>query len=198
MKSLRLFVGRSMLTYIPIFPILGLLSVLAAFYVNDMGNSFLCLLGEVFCIMQILYIMRLIFNTNIKSAAGYRFFHSLPNSAAMFRNAVITANVFLIAYSVVFTLVESLLFREFAAMFAAFALFILGWINLFGNISNLMASVIPIFVIGFAYGFLDGFFEDEGKPAEVYLAVFAAAAVFCVFGVLYSVLRAKKRWERNK
>lgn len=201
-KSYMLFAGKSTMLTMGIFTVIAFVFMTAARIVCVCGGSlqvwdFLRFLGEIIWISSIFVVMCALFNANLKTAPGYKLFHSLPNAPSKFRLAVLTADALLLIGTAIFIAAEILLFGNTSQMFVGLALFMLGWINLFGNIS-VWFRTIPFFVMGFVSGFLNGIMDGAEFPDEVRLVLFAICAVFCVVGILYSLINSKRLWKREK
>lgn len=204
-KSYLLFLGKSasigtVITFAIAFVILFAAKIIAMFNINFKVWDFFHFFGEVMWITVILYTLRGLFNANLKTAPGYRFFHALPNASSHFRNALIITNISLIIGTAIFTGIDFLLFEDTSPMLLiALAWFSLGWMNLFGNTGIFWPYLIPVFISGFSGGFLNGMLEDDEKVHNtVQLAILAVCAVFCAVGIAYNLINSKRLWKKEK
>lgn len=201
-KSYILFAGKSVILMIEILLAAAFACIAAARIVSACSGDveiwdFLRFIGEVIWISCIFVVMCALFNANMKTAPGFKLFHSFPNAPSKFRLALLTADISLLIGTTIFTTAELLLFGDTSQMFVGLALFTLGWTNLFGNI-GVWFRTIPFFVVGFMEGFLNGITDGEKFSYEIKLVMFAVCAVFCAVGILYSLINSKRIWEREK
>lgn len=201
-KSYRLFTGKSVILMIEILLAAAFACIAAARIVIACSGDievwdFLRFIGEVMWISCIFVVMCWLFNANLRSSPGYRFFHSLPNASSDFKRALLTADIYLLIGTAIFAAAELLLFGNTSQMFVGLTLFMLGWINLFGNM-GMWFRTIPFYVVGFMEGFLNGITDGEELPDEIKLVMFAVCAVFCAVGILYSLINSHKLWNKEK
>lgn len=204
-KSYLMFMGKSMSSNVVILMSGAFVVIVAAKLVSVYGGNpeawdFMRFLGEVMWITDIMYVLRGLFNANLRSAPGYRFFHALPDSARHYKYAIIMADTSLIVGTAIFAGTDFLLFEDTSPMlFAALALFSLGWMNLFGNMGVFWIYLIPIFVIGFSNGFLNGISDDEElTDTRLQFAVLIVCSVFCAVGIAYTSINSRKLWNKEK
>lgn len=202
-RSYLMFTGKSMSPNVVVFMMLALAMIIAAKIVSVCGGNpeawdFMHFLGEIMWVTSIMYILRGVFNANLKSAPGYRFFHSLPDSAAHFKRAIITANIILIVGTAIFACLDFLLFGNIIIMLVGLALFVLGWMNLFGAAKNFFIYAIPFFAVGFSAGFMNAMANDEDFPDEIKFVIFVVCVLVCVVGIAYSIINSKRLWEKEK
>lgn len=142
-----------------------------------------------------------VFGANFPSAAGYKYYHSLPLSGELFRKALFFSDIIAIVSMALYSAVGALFFgMEFALFAMGVGAFCVGLMNFFGHSRSPFTKMIPFVVAGgFGGGFFVGLSEkDEFSFSPLLIAMLVTAAVaVCVSGIAFAVLRAKKAWERE-
>lgn len=140
-----------------------------------------------------------VFNTNSPETIGYKYYHSLPNSAEHFRNSVIFTNVLAVVILAAFMAVVALFFNAETAMCAAaITLFTTGIMNFMGYTKLLWLKLIPL---GLAGGFAGGFGMGFSAASEItiepsfYVVMLGVSAAVFAAGVVFAVVKAKSAWE---
>ncbi len=211
-RSFRIMVGTVKAYVIMSAVIVGAAAVLGA--VNklidlDWLNAFL---SEAFPTISVIMLATCsivvvlgVFNTNNPEGGGYKYYHSLPNSAVHFQNAVFFANVLTAVMTAAYMAVAAVFFGAETALFAAgVSLFSVGLMNFLGYTKSPLSKMIPLCIAGgmagaFASGFAAGF--ADGAEIEVSLRVFAVIGAmilaFYLAGAVYAVLKARTAWRRE-
>lgn len=158
-----------------------------------------------------------IFNCNNQMFWGYKYFHSISDSAAKFRRAIMVGNVIALVTTALNWAVVSI-FSQLAVssgvesfynsmnIFAPWlALIMIAVVNFTGFLKSALARLLFILPACAAGGFIGGFsagYEDadpaeysvNGTVAAVALAVGAAVAAG---GIVFSALNAEKQWNKE-
>lgn len=142
-----------------------------------------------------------IYNTNVPSQpVGYKYFHSLENSAERFRSAVIFGNILSLAALVCLSLAALVLFGAgdiAAEVFLAF--FAAGAMNFLGYTRTIWSRIILMIMLGFAAGMFMGL-RGEDAPTDMlpFITVIGivSAAVY-LGGLIFSIAKAKTAWEKE-
>lgn len=146
----------------------------------------------------------MVFNYNRAVTPGYKYFHSLPDSAKRFRRAVLVCSIYPLGAALVWAAVLWL-WSPMVSLFVLFmGLTLKGAQNIFGHARNIILMFLPMMAIVFSMGFVVGFTspEDENfiymemQPKFVLPLAIIGTAVF-VIGTVYSVLVAEKKWNRE-
>ena len=161
-------------------------------------------------------LLQQIFNCNNPIIPGYKYFHSISDSAAKFRRGIMVGNIIAILITALNWIIVSI-FSQFvpsggAEMFYSsmntfapcLSLAMIAIVNFTGFFRSTLARllfILPACVMG---GFVGGFsagYEDEaaaefstGAITAVALAVCAAAAAG---GIVFSALNAEKQWNKE-
>lgn len=150
-----------------------------------------------------------VFNINCSESTGYKYYHSLPNSAECFRDSLILVNLWTVLMTAVYAALAMAFFGVRFAMFAAGAtLLAMGVLNFLGHLQSLWGKTIPLVIAGAMIGgFTSGFADElaDGADAAVYTVfsfetlaiVIAVAFAVYIAGALFTVLKAKSAWERE-
>lgn len=162
-------------------------------------------------------LLQSIFNCNNQMVPGYKYFHSISDSAAKFRRAIMVGNVIALVITALNWIVVSI-FSQFAIrsgagtfysginLFAPWiALAMIAIVNFTGFLKNTLARLLFVLPACAASGFIGGFSAgyEDADPAEysvnntvaaVALAVCAAAAAG---GIVFSALNAEKQWNKE-
>lgn len=143
------------------------------------------------------------FNLNRAVNPGYKYFHSLPDSAGRFRRALTASSV--ISLALVLIWAGALwLWSPTISMFIVFmGLSLKGTQNIFGHAKSGLGMFLPMLVVISAMGFLMGFTSTDAdsliymKPEGIFYAAPAAGAAIFVVGTVYSAAVAEKKWRRE-
>lgn len=143
------------------------------------------------------------FNYNRAANPGYKYFHSLPDSAGRFRRALLTSSI--VSMAVVLIWAGAMwLWNPTVSMFVVFmGLSLKGTQNIFGHARSVMGMFLPILAVIFAMGFLMGFTAPDAdsliymEPGGIFYAAPAAGAAVFVIGTVYSNVVAEKKWQRE-
>lgn len=205
-KSYKIFMGKKV--FAELFGFCGaVLAVLLAVYAikgcvkDETVYTFLENIAPTFCAFVLPGICAgatiAIFNANNrKNQTGTKFFHSLPNSAKHFKNAVIFQNIVTLVILSVFIGFFALMNGvEFALWMAAFGFLTIGMTNLFGYIQSAVSTIVMLLGIGFFGGFFMGF--DEKHETKICLFVAAFGAAVFIGGFIYAAARAKSVWNKE-
>ncbi|MCM1165975.1 MAG: hypothetical protein NC299_07660 [Lachnospiraceae bacterium] len=141
-----------------------------------------------------------VFSANMRTAHGYRFFHSLADGAARFRQALLFANVAAFVYGAVYTTLGLLLYRVGAIVAIAAAIFVTqGLMNLTGHMKSPWVRIGVMAAVGFGFGFYSGANGDEGLsfPPDISAIILAASLGFLLISAAVVMTRAEKLWGRE-
>lgn len=144
----------------------------------------------------------MVFSYNRAATPGYKYFHSLPDSARSFRRALLMGSIYTLPIMLVWA-GAMWLWSPAVSMFMLFMdLTLKGAQNIFGHARNTLMMFLPVMVIIFSMGFLMGFTsgeDDSFLSADMRTALplaLAGAAVFVV-GTVYSAVIAESKWKRE-
>ena len=212
-RSYRVFVGKTMLREYGIF-VGALLAVTAAAgivrknvsvewlsgFIDGAVPFFASIAAPVCSAVSLIEI----YNANVPSQpAGYKYFHSLENSAERFRYAVIFGNILSLAALVCLSSAVLVFFgAENMTAVIFFAFFAVGAMNFLGYTRTIWSRIILMIILGFAAGMLEGLRgEDDPAGMPLFLTVIGivSAAVY-LGGLIFSITKAKTAWikERDK
>ncbi|MCM1054148.1 MAG: hypothetical protein NC394_01390 [Bacteroides sp.] len=206
-KSYRIFIvkefTKKQLLYSLVLFVITVLSGLCGSLVPDgtlknLANTLL----PVFCVCLFpicsLTSMAQIYNANLADQPwGYKYFHSLKNSAKHFKRAIIFGNLLSLAVSAPVAAALMLLFpADRIILMVAFSFFALGIMNFFGHLRSATARAVPLAVLG---GCLGGFYfgaEMYFSRLAVTIASAIAAAVY-IGGFVFTAAGAETAWNRD-
>lgn len=154
------------------------------------------------------FILNSIYSYNMPITAGYRYFHSISDSTAHFRRAIIAGNLFglgIIALAGVSSLIIDMFVIHQQILLvsgASLGLLMLGGANFMGYVRSNVVRVLMIAPLcalgGFCMGFLDSSSEGEeeilGVPPVVQIAVIAISAAVFAAGFIYTLKVCGKKW----
>ena len=211
-SSYRLFTEKKQLKKnIIVFAVL--LVVTAAFGIINKNfelgglNGFISGFVPIFvmCLLPSLSIVTLsiVYNANCPDQpGGYKYFHSIPNSARHFQKAVVFGNIF--SLCVVFGDCAILaVFFDDALYVTAIMLAGLGILNFTAYLKNVIFRILPLVIVGSIVGFfvgIAGSAEEDGETLDfteyIGIVLIVAAAVY-IAGTVYSIARAKSAWNKE-
>lgn len=207
-KSFRVMAGtikQYVIMFIVAVGVTALFGLVRKFAVNEFVTGFIDGFVPLFSIIAVTVSCMVasvgVFGANFPSAAGYKYYHSLPNSCELFRRALIFSDILAIESLVMYAAVVAAFFGlEFMLFTMSVGAFCIGLMNFFGHGRSPFTKIIPFVVAG---GLVGGFYTgvmEEGElsfsPLLIAILVSVAAAL-CVSGIAFAVLRAQKAWERE-
>lgn len=169
-------------------------------WLNGFLNNAVRLIASMAMAVFLIVVLLGVYNMNSPEATGYKYYHSLPNSAELFKDAVIFANVGAVVITAACAVLLAVFFEVGNALFAAaVSLFGVGIMNFLGHLKSLFAKMLSLVLVGCTGGFSMGF--ADGAEIEVSLWVYAviaavSAAVY-IAGTVFAAVRAKTVWERE-
>lgn len=208
-RSYRIFVGRGQIKQLTDFELVVAALLCAAGVIgNNVEVEWLSIaikevipvLFAVFFPLGCLMSIAAVFNTNMPDQPnGYKYLHSLENSARHFRDAILFGNAVCVAVCLCFsTLMVTFFDPGVMAVVACFAFFALGMMNFLGHTRSIWGSIIPYMLMGFAMGFYWSARDSSVFGSKMFLVIFGAvSAAVCVFGIVYAAVRAKSAWEKG-
>ncbi|MGN1422078.1 MAG: hypothetical protein ACI4XA_01755 [Oscillospiraceae bacterium] len=153
-------------------------------------------------------VVNTIFSFNHPITTGYKYFHSLSDSAAKFRRAVIVGNVLSLLIVVLFSVVGVALgniadLGGIQYLMPAFDICMIGLVNFMGYLKSMTARVLAVIPMCMAGGFVGGFLSDEKMSGTDFLAangtavavIYAVSAAVLVGGLIFSAALAEKKWD---
>lgn len=210
-RSFRIFVVPSSILYMVIALAVGImiffaLCIAETRYYDEETGAFIGRFLEgylpffsIFVPMLGVGMLNVVYNSNLPANAGYRFFHSLPDAAESFRQAIAAGNAVVLLIGLVCFGVVCFFNFTLALFLLSFTLLIIGMMNMFGHAKSLSARLVMVFIIGMFAGFFFSFtFEDDfsyDMLMEVIITV-VSVIIFAV-GIIYSFSVAKKKWIRE-
>lgn len=144
-----------------------------------------------------------VFNGNLPSVPGYRFFHSIADSAEHFKRAIVFSNIMSLFPIALYGAVGGLVFRHYiVVVMTVTGFFMIALTNLTSRMKSPWIRIASFMVIGFSYGFYAG--ANEGKyediaalPLDVTLIICAVVAVLYVVSLIVVTATAEKRWNKE-
>lgn len=144
-----------------------------------------------------------VFNGNLPSNPGYRFFHSVAGGAEHFKRAIVFSNIMSLFPIAMYALVGGLMFRHYIiVVMTATGVFMIGITNITSHMKSPWIRIGSFMMIGFAYGFYAGVTGDEEEgvaelPLNVTIIICAVVAVFYIISLIFVTTTAEKRWNRE-
>ena len=135
---------------------------------------------------------------------GYKYFHSISDSALHFKRAIIACNIFALCITAVFTVisfvVDTFIMGENITLVICISvgLAMPGCINLLGYVKNTLLRLLVVMPICCLGGFFFGFssVEDDSVTINpiVSAIIIAVCAALYIAGFIYSVRVSEKKW----
>ncbi|MDE7192690.1 MAG: hypothetical protein K2O14_01860 [Oscillospiraceae bacterium] len=144
----------------------------------------------------------MVFNYNRAVTPGYKYFHSLPDSARSFRRAVLMGSIYPLPITLVWAVMLWLCSPALSLLMLFMDLTLKGAQNFFGHARSVWMMFIPMMVIVTSMGFIMGFTSSDDDsflnmdPKIAMPLALAGAAVF-VLGTVYSTIVAESKWKRE-
>ena len=201
--------AQILLTFFAIFAAMSLLSAIpvqedsfAAGFFSSFIPGF-----SMFVPMGGAFLLNALYTYNLPQTQGFKYLHSIPESARKFRQAIAAANIVALAVMFIAIVINSLLFYVFeigtSPLFAAFvSLLAIGITNLLGGTKKQwlrFAAMMPLFVgAGFAFGFSAALQEKgESLPESVLWIALGVSIVVYIAGLIYTFKVSEKKWRRE-
>lgn len=134
------------------------------------------------------------------ASPGFKYFRFLANGDKHFRNCLISANLAGLFCLGLYALIGALFYEVELWNYIVFAgLFCMSWQNLTGGARSVWMKIVSFMGIGFAMGFIPGFFnDDEFERSSFVMAICAGVcAVFYIISFVIMLYNAKKLWRRE-
>ena len=224
-RSLRLFTAQytitTMLQLLAVFAVsyavIGIMGAGSSFFAESNPDSFFAGFVSSFvpgCTIMIplfgVFLLNAIYSYNMPITPGYKYLHSVADSAKHFKRAIIATNVIAIVIGVLGSLINwaltiwigDLILSPIASL--AVCLGGIGLANFTGYLKSTAARLISIMpmcaVVGFVVGFTAAAEEDGelGISDNAFLIVLAVTAVIAVAGFVFSMLVCEKKWRADK
>ena len=144
-----------------------------------------------------------VFNGNMPSLPGYKFFHSAADGAGHFRRAILFSNMLTILPTALYAAVGGVMFQHFMIVIMTItAFFMLGLINLTSHIKSPWVRIGSFCIVGFAFGFYAGVTgnEEDGVPTlplNITIIVCAVVLAFYIASVIVVTMKAEERWNKE-
>ncbi len=216
-RSFSIFTGaytikntaQILLTFFAIFGAMSLLSAIPVQEGSFAAGFFTSFIPgfSMFVPMCGAFLLNALYNYNLPQMQGFKYLHSIPDSAEKFRQAIVAANIVALVIMLIAIAINSLLFYGFeigtTPLFAAFvSLLAIGITNLLGSTKKQwlrFVAMMPLFVgAGFAFGFSAAMQEKgEALPDFVLWIAFGVALVVYIAGLINTFAVCKKKWRRE-
>lgn len=147
-----------------------------------------------FCVGMLMSVYNCNFTVN-----GGRYFRSLPNSAKIFRGAILFGNIIsLCSVAVTFGVLTLEVGVTQGLSLLIIAFLGLGVMNFFGHSKSVISRIVVLMVIGMCAGFYTSFLEGNRDPDTGIMSIIAAAflAVYIV-SLVVSLGRAAVVWNKE-
>lgn len=144
----------------------------------------------------------MMFSYNRAVTPGYKYFHSLPDSAKRFRRAILMGSIYPLPITLVWAVMLWLWSPAVSLLMLFMDLTLKGAQNFFGHARSVVMMFIPMMVIVSSMGFVMGFTSSDDDsflnmdPKIALPLALAGAAVF-VLGTVYSTIVAESKWKRE-
>lgn len=208
-KDFKMFVGVSALKNVALCIGAFAIVILAL----SAGNALLW--NNADFVNGLLYSIRLVFaffgsspiftisSYSLPQTVGYKLFHYAPDGAARYRNALLFGNIaaaVCMAFSTAVIAVGDFICSgtiDASALLMPLSLgmIIVGTLDIFGCIGNLIARLVGLMIMCSACGFVVGLLEDY---VNFWMVLLAAGAVIWAAGIVYIILAAKKQWNKER
>ena len=172
----------------------------SAEWLNNVINGAAIIFGTVFFPIGFFVLLMGIYNINIpEQPGGYKYFHSLENSARHFQNAILLHNAVSAAALMCFYAVMSCLFEPYTMLTTSGYVFLaLGMMNFLGHTRSIWGTLVPYCIMGMSVGFFASVRGEGVFGSEMFMIVLCsiAAAVY-IAGTVFAVARARAVWEKE-
>lgn len=144
-----------------------------------------------------------VYNGNLPSNHGYRFFHSIADGGEHFKRAILFSNIMSLFPIALYGAVGGLVFRHYIiVVMTVTGFFMIALTNLTSHVKYPWIKWVSFCVIGFAYGFYAGVAGDEEEglaelPLNVTIIVCAVVAVFYIISLIVVTTTAEKCWIKE-
>ena len=195
LKSIPVFVGMSVVFTLLEFMLEGTVDFMGGFWYG-MIMVFAPMFGSI--------LLNNLYSYNQPINPGYRYFHSISESALHFKRAIIASNIFSLCITAVFAVisfvVDTFIMGENITLVICISvgLAMPGCINLLGYVKNTLLRLLVVMPIcclgGFFFGFSSG--EDDSVTVNpiVSVIIIAVCAALYIAGFIYSVRVSEKKW----
>lgn len=207
-RSYRIFVGKVQIKRYAIFE-LTVVVIIAAGIVNKAAsverlnsviNGVAPLLCAGFFPLGFIILLAVIYNINIpEQPCGYKYFHSLENSALHFQNAILFHNTVSAAAILCFFAVMTFFFVPNAMLIMAWFVFLaLGMMNFLGHTRSVWCVLVPHCLVGMSVGFYASAHDEGVFGSEMFMTVLGSVstAVY-IAGTVFAIARARAVWEKE-
>lgn len=210
-RAYRIFAVKKRIQWFAVLELLVAAMAVVAWYVKGKTYSgwlfdFIddvvpLIIAVLFSVVPILMLTSL-FDANFRDKpGGYKYFHSLGESARLFHSAILFVNVTAFVLIMCFTGIMWELFDHQTVRYTLrFELLAIGTVNFFGFSRFLLARVVPYLILAFSVGLCGVTFmwRDTAFGGEMFTAVFGVAALGVYsFGLFHAFTRAQSAWERG-
>lgn len=214
-RSFRIFTGaytikntaQILLTFFAIFGAMSLLSAIPVQEDSFAAGFFASFIPgfSMFVPMCGAFLLNALYTYNLPQTQGFKYFHSIPDSAPIYKQAIAAANIVALAIMLIAIVINSLLFYGFeigtTPLFAAFvSLLAIGITNLLGSTKKQwlrFVAMMPLFVCaGFLFGFSAAIQEDgKSLPDFVLWILLGVSLVVYIAGLIYTFSVSEKKWR---
>ena len=224
-RSLRLFTAQYSITtmlqllaaFAGAYAVIGIMGAATSVFAESDPDSFFAGFVSSFipgCTIMVplfgVFLLNAIYSYNMPITPGYKYLHSVADSAKHFKRAIIATNVIALVIGVLGSLINwaltiwigDLILSPIASL--AVCLGGIGLANFTGYLKSTAARLISIMpmcaVVGFVVGFTAAAEEDGelGISDNAFLIVLAVTAVLAVAGFVFSILVCEKKWRADK
>lgn len=153
-------------------------------------------------------IVNTIFSFNHPMTPGYKYFHSISDSAAKFRRAVVTGNVITLIIVALCSALSIFLgniadLGGIQYLMPAICVGMIGLVNFTGFFKSMTSRFLSVLPMCMAGGFVGGFMSDDEMSGSDFLAanglavavIYAVCAAVLVGGMIYSTVCAERKWN---
>ena len=195
LKSIPVFVGMSV-----VFTLLEYLFEGTVDFMGGFWYGMIMVFAPVFGSM----LLSNLYSYNQPINPGYRYFHSISESALHFKRAIIASNIFSLCITAVFAVisfvVDTFIMGENITLVICISvgLAMPGCINLLGYVKNTLLRLLVVMPIcclgGFFFGFSSG--EDDSVTVNPIASaiIIAVCAALYITGFIYAVRVSEKKW----
>ncbi len=180
-------------------------------FVAGFLSSFIPGMTIMFPLMGV-FLLNAMYSYNMITTPGYKYLHSIADSARHFRNSLIVSNIMAVILGFLSLLVVWLIgtvltdmpvspLGTLAISFGGIAI-----VNFTGYLKNQWARLVSILPMCGIAGFVVGFnaaAEEDGEAVlaisdNVMLIVVAVCIVLAIAGFIFSMMKCEKKWREDK